>query len=212
MRRLRRTLAFTSAKLAEWVAWLRYAADIISVSGVLCSKCLLTFVASAYAVSLDLVSAAESPVSVHHWLDLDLHVRQWSAAVLPHNKNRNWLLGRGPREHCSILPWPGCPPTGFGHMRALVLGRLSRGNQIGCSSLAIYYWGLELLLEWVLLSYPDSVLRAVFHSFPPSPVVRALRLAVRQFVRLRAQHPVGPMGGDNNFNKSGNGGAPRKPG
>ena len=88
------------------------------------------------SVASDETSDLSPSFAAAQWLDLDLYAVGWSVCVPPKNLNRKWLyqcVSRGDgefvmREKCTVLEWPGRPPSGF-----CTVGKCSQNANCTCT-------------------------------------------------------------------------------
>ena len=103
------------------------------------------------------------------WLDIVLRVcpsgsLSWHGA----NPNRNWLLGVGGRAKARFPPWLGRAQAPLEQIRARLVGRARRLQEIGVQPQDVGRHLLEDVGELMLMGYPSRFVRGVMFSLPAS--------------------------------------------
>ena len=162
------------------ISWRRYVDDLCAGSRRFCKSCLFQFVSGAFGMRLSAVSALEGSASdIGVWLDVSIYVHLQRIMFIPKNLNREWLFGDAPRVRKSILPWPGRPPGGFSRCLDVLRVRLTRSRELGMGPTVTAHWLLEAALEFFILAYPLSFIRALMHALPSCEGSRVARQVFR---------------------------------
>ena len=185
---LRSGQGFESQSIVSQICWLRYVDDILCISYVYCSACLLVSARLAYhPIAISPVSGLDPLVTQHVWTDIVLCVHGWELNIWPKNPNRAWLISGGEKQRESFCPWMGVLPQPFGTLRATLIGRMARSRQMGLNDSWQAYRVLEDLVELACLDFPLKVLRKLAHSLPASSAALAVRQSVRRWDRAMKQ-------------------------
>ena len=160
---------------------LRYVDDVAVSSRSLCRNCLLLWAVLTYG---HLQFSWEPEAFTVPWLDLLLTSAEGKLHIEVQNVNRPWLLGTGPRVKRRYLPWLGGPMVRFAHLRAQLLGRLRRFEEMQLAAPDVANAMAEEIRELLMEGYPWSYIRAIVHSLgTEAACCRSLRAAVRSAIR-----------------------------
>ena len=180
---------FTSSTSSQ-IRWRRYVDDVIAASHCYCGDCIFLWIRLCFhnlTVSVVTGATGASSPDMYNgnvWVDLAVFPTRTSVFILPKNLNRAWLYASRDAAvflppRLSFLPWLDRMPQGFAKTKALLYARVIRCQRLGLAHHITCHYLCESLAELVLLQYPYSAIRALVHSLPATPAVRASAQWVR---------------------------------
>jgi hypothetical protein len=165
---------------------LRYVDDIIVLTRCFCSACLIDSINGIYQRKF--VFGLQAHGFTANWIDLNIDISR-SGVFLFHIRAPNlpWVLDPPScdRAKVTLLPFLGRPPAPLGHLSAVLASRLIRATALGLDPSEGVRRAIVDIIEFHLLGYPFSVIRAIVHLVPQNrPGALVLRRVVRNLRTL----------------------------